>query len=70
MKKNKKKYITEAQTVSYLNFNIRSKCPYCGHTMLRGVYIKDILCDWCKRSYENNSRSYKLKKLKDMIKSE
>lgn len=63
-------YRTEKKYVSFLNKEIKSKCPYCGHTMMRSVKYKWLLCDHCWRKYENNSKAYKIKKIKEMLKSE
>ena len=65
----KGRYITDKKYVSYINENIRSKCPYCGHTMLRGIRFEYILCDHCWKKFENNSKAYKLKKIKEMLKN-
>lgn len=68
MVKIKKVYTIDPKLVDKMNNTIRSKCPYCGHTMLRSVKFEYILCDHCWRKYENNSKAYKLKKIKDLLK--
>lgn len=69
MSKNKRVYTIDPKLVDKMNNTIRSKCPYCGHTMLRSIRFEYILCDHCWRKYENNSKAYKLKKIKEMLKS-
>ena len=68
MSKNKRVYIIDPKIVQKMNNTIRSKCPYCGHTTLKAVRFEYILCDHCWRKYENNSKAYKLKKIKDLLK--
>ena len=65
--KGKDLYSIDPKVVNKLNNTIRSKCPYCGHTMLRSVKFEYILCDHCWRKYKNNSKAYKLKKIKEML---
>lgn len=67
MTKYKNVYTIDPKLVDKINNTIRSKCPYCGHTMLRSVRFEYILCDHCWKKYENNSKAYKLKKIKEII---
>lgn len=60
-------YMTDKAYVSYLGKQIRCRCPHCGHTMLRSVKHEKILCNYCNKVYQNNSRAFILKKLKEMI---
>ena len=60
-------YIQDVKFQTYLANNIRCKCPKCGHTMLISVKYDKILCTWCKNFYENNSKAYKLKKIKEIL---
>lgn len=69
MSKNKRVYTIDPKLVNKIN-TIRSKCPYCGHTILRSVKFDYILCNHCWRKYKNNSKAYKLKKIKEMLKKE
>lgn len=62
-----KKYIDDLKFQTYLANNIRCKCPNCGHTVLISVKYDKILCTWCNNFYTNNSKAYKLKKIKEMI---
>ena len=64
-----KTYTIDRKIVDKMNNTIRSKCSYCGHTMLRSVKFDYILCNHCWRKYKNNSKAYKLKKIKEMIKN-
>ena len=63
-------YSIDPKIVNTLNNTVRNKCPYCGHTTIKSVKIEYILCDYCWNKYKNNSKAYKLKKIKEMLKSE
>lgn len=65
-----KKYCIDPKYQSAMVRNCRCKCPRCGHTMILSVKYKSVTCDHCYKKYENNSKSYKLKKIKEMLKSE
>ena len=61
-------YNCDPKFVSHLNEQCRCKCPRCRHTMIIAVRYKWVTCDHCWKKYENNSKGYKIKKIKEMIK--